>query len=562
MFDYQLVKKALNLSSAGAWLKTDSNDDFFPDALGFLDIDLHLHSYIKDREHRLLQIENYPCVNAHVPKKNGMLREAVYLHPAHRLLYLATLHYLLPKLDRHVPQEVYSYRLDSDDPDAYPFPNRGERWKSFHNDFRQACLDGQIEAVLVTDIASFYDHIHVDDLVWRISLLLGASANATDKAVIDFLAALLKQCTLSGYGLPQNLDASSFFASVYLSNVDREIIEKRYRYFRWVDDIRICARSKKEALRALQDLQAALVRQRQFLASDKTRIVEKGTREFEELLDVADDVCLAEIEDNLARGTHSQINLAFEAAEIGLRSHSGAGTGDDDRKFRAFANRALEIGAYPEFKEKVETLLSDVVLPRLVSHPERSDYWTKLLAVTPPSVWLEEAVNLLCNDESIYDWQRFYLWRLVLTADAMPAKLLLQAKSAVTNSVCDLEASQAILVLGKHGTANDREALFTQFFSPQRSYPIQRAIIIAIQEIDPKLRQRLYQKVLTVNREHTQLIDYISSLAAPNYGIKPLRNRVLKPEPNTFTVTLKTGVGLVNGHVTRYRLSRSDYDYD
>ena len=91
---------------------------------------------------------------------------------------------------------------------------------------------------------------------------------------------------------------------------------------------------------------------------------------------------------------------------------------------------------------------------------------------------------------------------------------------------------------------------------------IQRAIIIAIQEIDPKLRQRLYQKVLTVNREHTQLIDYISSLAAPNYGIKPLRNRVLKPEPNTFTVTLKTGVGLVNGHVTRYRLSRSDYDYD
>jgi len=560
MFDYQLVKKALNLPSAGAWLKTDSNDDFFPDALRFEDIDKSLLAYLKEREHRLLQIDTYPCIFEHVPKKNGMLREAVYLHPAHRLLYLATLHYLLPKLDRHVLPEVYSYRRDKEDPDAYPFLNRGERWKSFHNDFRQACLDNQTAAVLVADIASFYDHIAVDDLVSRASVLLGVGACPEDKAVLEFLGALLKQCTLSGYGIPQNLDPSSFFASMYLSAVDREIVDKRYRYFRWVDDIRICARNKKQALRALHDLQAALGRHRQFLASDKTRIVEKGTKDFDKLLDVSDDVRLAEIEDGLARGTKTEIAQVFTAAKEGLRTHAGAG--GDDRMFRAYANRILEIGAYPEFRIQVETLLAELVLPRLVTHPERSDYWTKLLAVTPSAIWLPEVGQLLCSDPSVYNWQRFHLWRLVLVAETVPTGLLDQARSVATNPVSDLEAYQAILAIGKHGSSNEREAIFTQFFSPQRSYPIQRAILIAIQELEASLRNGFYNRAITLNREHTQLVDYLKTLSTPNYGIKAPRNRTLKPEPNKFSVTYKTGIGLVNGQVTKYRLSRNAYDYE
>lgn len=561
MFDYQTIKKTLNLTVAASWLKEDSSDDFFRDALVFDDIEKLLPAYLKEREHRVLQIDTFPCIIDFVPKKNGMIREAVYLHPVHRILYLATLHYLLPKLDRHLPQEVYSYRLDKEDPESYPFPNRGERWKCFHNDFRQACLDEQTGAVLITDIASFYDHIAVDDLVSRALVLLGAGADQTDKAVIDFLGAFLKQCTLSGYGLPQNVDASSFFASMYLSSVDKEIVDKRYRYFRWVDDIRICARNKKQALRALHDLQAALGRHRQFLAGDKTKIYEKGTQEFEELLDVTDDIRLTDIEDCLARGTYDDVKKALLMAEDGLNNHSG-NTGDD-RKFRAYANRALEIGGYPEFKEKVMELLLGVVLPRLDTHPERSDYWAKMLTIAPQEKWLPDVIRLLYGgDASVYNWQRFHLWRLVLSAHEIPKDLLSHAKSVATNPVSDLEAYQAIIVLGKHGNNNDRESLFTQLFSPQRSYPIQRALIIAIQELEPNLRRRFYERACTLNREHNQLVEYLKSLPNPNYGIRPHRNRSLRTDPNKFEVHIKTGIGLVGGEVKRYRLSRSAYDYE
>lgn len=496
----------------------------------------------------------------HVPKKNGMLREAVYLHPAHRLLYLACLHHLLPKLDRHVPKEVYSYRLDREDPDAYPFPNRGERWKAFHNDFRQASLDNQIGAVLVTDLASFYDHISVDDLVARACVLLGASASPTDKAVLDLLRALLKQNSSSGFGIPQNLDASSFLASMYLSSVDIEMVNNQHRYFRWVDDIRICAKNKKQALRALHDLQAALARQRQFLASDKTYICEKGSIEFQALMDVSDDVQLAALEDDLARGSYVDVVKALRTAESGLRKH--ATPSGDDRKFRAFANRVLEIGAYPEFKSQVGELLAEVVLPRLATHPERSDYWTKLLAIAPSKMWMPEVDRLLRTDPSVYSWQRFHLWRLLLGAESVPDELLSHARSTITSSASDLEASQAILNVGRHGQPSDREGLFAQHFAPQRSYPVQRAILIGIQELESGQRARFYNRALDVNREHEPLIAFITSLQAPNYGQKPPRNRTMRAESNIFSIGMKTGVGMVDGRLTRYRLSQAAYDYD
>lgn len=526
----------------------------------FEDIDKHLDAYLREREHRLLQIDTYPCVMEHVPKKNGMLREAVYLHPIHRLLYLATLHHLLPKLDRHIPQEVYSYRLDKTEPDEYPFPSRADRWKNFHNDFRQACLDGQVGAVLVTDIASFFDHISIDDFGIRTQNLLGAGASEADKAVLQFLTALLKQWSVTGYGIPQNLDGSSFFASMYLCTIDREIVDKRYKYFRWVDDIRICAKNKKQALRALHDLQAALGRQRLFPATDKTYIVEKGTAEFDALLDVSDDVALAEVEDALTRGTRPELQNAFAIVADGLSRHSGPD--GDDRKFRAFANRALEVGAYPEFRGEVAATLAQLVVPRMESHPERSDYWTKLLAFTPVEAWIGTVDRLLRTDASVYNWQRFYLWKLLLSAESVPAELLSVARSTVNSSISELEAYQAILVIGKHGTPTDREMLFTQYFSPQRSYPVQRAILIGIQELEPTLKRRFYERALSINREHSQLVEFLTRLSTPTYGEPRIRNRNLKSEPTKFTVGYKTGVGLVAGAVTRYRLSQSAYDYE
>lgn len=558
--DYQRLKSILDIPKAARWLVRDNEDEFFPDTLNFADVVSTLAEYLAQRQHRYLQIDSFTSVRDFVPKANGMLREAVWLHPVHRLLYLATLHYLLPKLDHQIPAEVYSYRLDSEDQDGYPFGKRLERWKDFHNDFRRACLDEQTGAVLVTDIASFYDHIKVEDLATRIRLMLGAGMTEDDRAMVDFLQSLLLQWTTSGYGIPQNVDPSSFYGSLYLSGVDHEIIQKRYKYFRWVDDIRICAKNKKQAIRALHDLQESLSHHRMFLASDKTKIIVRGTAEFDELVDVEDDIYISSVEDMIARGDRGEIEAAIP--EVFRRLSVQASPKGDDRKFRAYANRALQIGEYQEFSESVIRQLVPFVVARMETHPNRSDYWTKLLQSAPDGDWIEMAQKLLREDPSVYNWQRFYVWKLLVARPQIPDSLKSLALSTAVSSASVLEASQAIVCYGRHADNQQREALFAQHFSPQKPYPIQRAILVAIQEMHPEARGKLYKRAITQCPEHTQLVRYLEGLDSPKYGITKRAVRQLPEQPRVVEAALARGIGKANGEVVQYRLSRRDYDYE
>ena len=557
---YQIVKKTLNLSHAGKWLQRDSEDDFFPDALNFADIQSKLEEYVVQREHRYLQIDTIAHLMDSVPKASGMLREAQWIHPTHRLLYLAILHHLLPKLDHHSPPEIYSYRRDSEDNNEYPFPDKMGRWKIFHNDFRQACLDEDTNAVLITDIASYYDHISIDELCDRFKSILGASGSKEDIEVINFLGSLLRQWSPVGFGIPQNYDASSFFASFFLIGADREILDKRYRYFRWVDDIRICAKSKKQAVRALHDLQAALLRYRMFLGSDKTKIIEKGTPEFDALIDVEDDAHLSELEDAVARGDRQEIETKLPIAQKRLEFHSGSE--GDERKFRAFANRLMQIGEYSEFKNSVNSHIVPFVKRKLFEAPHKSDYWYKILQEAPTADWIAEVDKLLRGDASVFNWQRFYLWKLLTASVSLTPELLSKAKSTINNPISEAEAYQAIICIGKHGDNQDRESLFVQYFSPQRSYLIQRAILIAMQELPKDRRSKLYERGIQACPDHTQLIRYIEELNEPRYGIRlrPVRN--LPEQPRIVRSEILRGVGTVKGKVVHYRISRTDYDYE
>lgn len=557
---YHVLKSTLDLARAGKWLIRDSEDDFFPDVLHFADLQSRLDEFITQRQHRYLQIDTIAHVTDTVPKASGMLREAVWLHPTHRLLYLAVLHHLLPKLDHHLPPEVYSYRRDSEDSDDYPFPEKMGRWKVFHNDFRHACLDEDVGAVLITDIASYYDHISIEDLCDRILSILGTAASEEDKEVVAFLRRLLNQWSTSGFGIPQNYDASSFFASLYLIGVDKEILDKRYRYFRWVDDIRICAKNKKQAIRALHDLQAALLRYRMFLASDKTRIIQRDTQEFEVLIDVEDDAHISELEDVAARGDRHEIEERLPVAQERLKFH--AGREGDERKFRAYANRLMKIGEYADFKATVNDHLVPLVVKRLAVAPHKSDYWFKMLQEAPPNDWISYADSLLRKDASVFNWQRFYLWKLLTASESITPELLSKAKSTINNPISEVEAYQAIICVGRHGDNQDRESLYVQYFSPQRSYLIQRAILIAIQELPVEKRAKFYLRAEEICPDHTQLIRYLEELSDSRYGVRKRPVRQLPEQPRVVQTAIERGVGKVQGRVVRYRLSRDDYDYE
>jgi len=463
-------------------------------------------------------------------------------------------------LDSRLCAEVYSYRADhAEDPNAYPFDRRMDRWKNFHNDFRRAALDSNTGAVLLTDLASYFDHIQIDQLGDRIEQILPDTMDQGDREVVDFLKRLLKMWGSRGFGMPQNLDPSSFFGSLYLHNVDKEMVAHRYRYFRWIDDIRIVAKSREQALRALHELQRTLAQYRLFLATDKTHIYDRDSTEFKALLAVDDDILISRAEEVISQASRPELEAIADELLSRLEFHSSPK--GDDQKFRAFANRLLDISDFEEVERDVRSRINEFVIPRLKTHPDRSDYWVKMLAARPTDDVKELIKELLVERPSLFNWQRFYLWRLAthLPRELIPDELFAKATEVSQSRLSENVAAQSILFLGRHSDNTERENLYAKLFTAQRSYVVQRAVLIAIQELPAK--DYFYKRALETNSDHQEVVDYLLHQDPPDYGIKPRSIRHCEAEPKPLEHIIRRGIGLTKGKVTTFRLSRYDYDY-
>ncbi|NIQ77295.1 MAG: hypothetical protein GTN93_04170, partial [Anaerolineae bacterium] len=100
--------------------------------------------------------------------------------------------------------------------------------------------------VLISDIASYFESI--DLTLLRETL--------TSSGVMPVYADAI-HCMLSIWangrtqGIPQMMAPCSLLANVYLSQVDRVMDRKGYRYIRYVDDIRVFVSSIVEGRQAL-----------------------------------------------------------------------------------------------------------------------------------------------------------------------------------------------------------------------------------------------------------------------------------------------------------------------
>lgn len=550
------LESNLKIKTAFSWLKEDASDDFYPDVFAFEDLVKVADAYIEKRKYRLWQLDTLQHLCEYIPKKSGMLRTAHWLHPTHRILFLSILQHFVGKIDIKLSRSLYSYRAGNlDNPENYPYPYRVESWKVFINNFREASLADTTKAVLITDLASFFDHISCDKLIQRIENLLGSGITDVDKQVLALLQKLLSLWSIDGFGIPQNLDTSSFLGNLYLHNVDEEI-SRKYKYFRYVDDIRIVADSEEEALLALHDLQRALARDKQFLASDKTKIIKIGSEEFNALMNVEDDVILSESEEIIRSGDCAKISGIIEKLFSRLEFHSSKE--GDERKFRAYMNKLLDVGDYEALSDEVHNRLRPFVIPRLRTHPDRSDYWVRALAVKPDESVTETLVDLLVTRPTVFDWQKFHLWRLALYLPNPPQELINKAIETCVDHESENVAAQAAIFIGKHGNNTLRENLF-KHFTNRRAYVVQRAVLIALQELPSKAS--CYKRAIEMIPDHVELVEYLSHLPKPVYGEKYRSVRQCKEEPLAIEAYIKQGVGLVDGEKVEFRLLFDDFEF-
>ncbi len=561
---YKDLKK-LEWEQAVRWLGEDVRDDFFPDPIRYRDISRDPAAYAAANRFKLPQFDRDPFDWIPIPKATLLSRDGIHLPYSFRLAYTAIFAKLFPFIAPELEKGAYSYRIYEGIDLAtggYPFPSAAttQAWLKFNNDFRRAIIEAPDDAwVIITDLSCFYEHVSVARLTQILQNLIPSNAQNETAGYLQLLGRMLQRVSRpGGYGIPQNYDPSSFFCSAFLTPVDRRVGRiKEITYLRWVDDIRIIAPTRGDAIAALQTLQSACQEEGLFLNSAKTQVLRKHSPEVTAELDVSDDAALSSIEEKMETRGEAQLREALSEAKKGLVK---AELKNNDRMCRAYAGRVSEIGKFKPLREEAVGHLRSVALRQLKHAPGRADTWAKMLS---PHVDkdLEHEICAILEDGNFnrYDWTNMWLCIVLSRAREGLAPQTHDCLRQILESSAHsfMVKAYALLALCRHGDDTDRRALANVYLAGNHPVPLRRAVVIGIQELATAQRNALYAGLTDVPELHS-LVTYIEELKEPCYSYfnYPLRQCISEQTATAQRSRPAEGIGYVAGAIRNFPLSR------
>lgn len=527
--DFGLIK--VDTAAVIRQLQQDLRDDWFPDPRRFED--MFKSNRIEKVIEANLQRNNgayTPSARTvfNVPKKNFTLRYSLETGVADRTLYHALTAHLVPFYDPLLSWKVFSHRM-SDKGGKYLFRKAIPAWKDFVGSVEFAAKEKGV--LLSTDLANYFEGIDISLLKSTfLELLSEVSATPAEKgsirAYLDALCSCLSTwCYDDGWGLPQNRDASSFLANMYLLPVDRTMLGLGYDYFRYMDDIKIACRDEFEARRALKELSIALRLRGLAVNSGKTVICSASEEDLDHCLDGGgvelqklDGIWKTKSIDPIKRS----LPLLRGMTEKMLR------TGNvDGRAFRFCINRLEILAQCPELAAPSQYFepITELVLQALHKYPAATDYFARYLRAAPTTnADLDTIAQYLQDrDKNFYTWQTYGLWRLLTEKNYRSDALLAFALEIVSTGEDNPNRAGATLYAGMMGTRDDRVRIAERFRSVQ-SFLGQRTTLIAVQE----LHYRPYIRDLIQPFLRPDLVGVYSDLDREGIYIS-------KPEPTSIT---------------------------
>ncbi|MDR2026870.1 MAG: RNA-directed DNA polymerase [Prevotellaceae bacterium] len=188
----------------------------------------------------------------------------------------------------HPEVEQGTALLNSPDAEFYFFEYYLPLYNKFINSVNLEIGNTNVRYKLETDITGFFDSIP------HSKLLMALHEFGVEPEILDLLQDCLniysgtRDSVTPGIGIPQGIDASFFFANLFLCELDYQISQKGYTYYRYMDDIRIYDETEEKIIEVLVFIDSYLKGKALSLNTKKTSIEEIGDdREAEKLLQLA-----------------------------------------------------------------------------------------------------------------------------------------------------------------------------------------------------------------------------------------------------------------------------------
>jgi hypothetical protein len=454
-----------------------------------------------------------------IPKANFTVRDSIQITPLDRIVYQALIDRLIPHVDPKLSPCVYSSRLRVP-ARKWIFKPKVAQFKSFLSAARQALRHAPGSFLVTADVAQYFESIRFRDLRKQLENVLGNQQRGAMEPCISALFECLHEWSpYDGYGLVQNVDASSFLGNVLLDYVDKRMDRDGYRTFRYMDDIRIVVPTEADGRRALVKLVSYLRDLGLGLNAAKTKLIPPSCRDMEAHL-IEEDRDIANIENAIGRGTRAATQGVVDVLFAKTRDLIGNDQ-VGERVFRFCLNRIASLRATRDLLVPAGEDITDSVLKLLVYRPAETDTFCRYLEVAPLTELHKAELRRLLTQEClcIYPWQNFLLWRLASQLRLKCPELTRKAHQ-VLGEPTSPDAAGAALYLGEVGDYADRSAIARLLRNAPQGL-IQRCYQLGIQEMHKAERRPVYTELSGRDAQAAILTDHIMSLSRPIYVESP-----------------------------------------
>jgi hypothetical protein len=490
------------LERARARVWRDADGDMWPDPGGLLDLPRSKPEFaaFRTKVNALRKGRARAAVPFLVPKRDGLTRPGHLIAPVERVYFQALIDTFLHDTDRQmVSQKIaFGLRAINGRRSPVPFGGRTEQWLVFRKTYKDALRSGVYDAAVNTDVASYFEQIDHTKLATRLADFGVSSGTAQE--VMDLLADFGRGWGATKRGLPQGTSPARVLSSLFLDPVDKEMTRPPggVLYFRFMDDIWLCAPTESEARRALRRLETAMRRLGLNLQPGKTRIFVGATQIKTEVIDADDEA---------------------DAVDYALKRSRRRGLALVRRKWRSASRRK------PMPPRLVKMLLNRLrwnddrfalgwCLSRLGVLDWLADVVSPYLALFIDRTEVQRAIaRHLVSPLNLSSWEESHLLRACLSAKRVQRPILDHARQLLANKNADLPSRQwAAVLLGRRGDGADHVLLGRYHLDES---DLARACVIAVQTVDPILRRDVWAAIATRYPELKTLINRVKGRAVP-----------------------------------------------
>lgn len=422
-----------------------------------------------------------------VPKISGLSRPGSILGPFERLVYQLIIDYIAPQAEKELDRKrVFSHVLLKRDKDGSMFEPEYKSYTKFRNELIKFSTKKNYSYVLKADVASYFERLYQHVLI---NLLQSSVQN---EQIVNFLEKLLSAFTLKdSHGIIQGVFPSDFLGNFYLCSIDAEHALNNLPFVRYVDDLYVFFKFKREARYHEVRLASWLRKDGLNLNEAKTKVFKvedliQEETEIDKMFEEAksemedDDIGLYQSTDlwGLVEEEYKEKEKTDEEKELlAIKSLF------DVEKISWVTRTRIDKFCLPIFTACKDTYAMNYVLKSFPLNPHMSQIYSNYLRsiINKDSSLISKLENLLNNKEVIFDFQKMWLYAALLSTDKVSQKIIKKALTDLKNANLSeaLRAVCAILV-GKYCNASQRRVLRNHYVQEQSEY-VKSAVLFASQ---------------------------------------------------------------------------------